>query len=40
MTAESLIREMVEMISNSYRAPPKSSMKIGGCGLAAASFKV
>jgi hypothetical protein len=30
---------MVEVISNSYRAPSKSSMETGGCGLAAASFK-
>ncbi len=40
MTAESLLREMVEVISSSYRVSSKSSMEIGGCGLAAASFKV
>jgi hypothetical protein len=38
MTAVSLLREIVDVISNSGLAPPKSSMVILGWGLAPASF--
>ncbi|OAI49517.1 hypothetical protein AYO43_10565 [Nitrospira sp. SCGC AG-212-E16] len=40
MTAVSLLREIVDVISNSWLVPSKNSTVILGWGLAPASFKI